>query len=150
MQQLPYLEGTPCVNIRSKSVFRSTESNAALKSKKTAIVGLQNKFLCSRYWRRVKMWSIQPCPSVNPAFCSRICFFFPGINLYIIIEASGLVMTGVRLIHLWFSHTVFLPFLKIGITVDSPWLSGTDSGCQMPWNNRVITLMRVTLLITTL
>ena len=109
------------------------------------MVGRQNMFLCSRYWRKVKIWSIQPCPGLNPACYSRIWFSLAGVSLCRVIETSSLVMTGVRLIPLWSSHTIFLPFLKIGITVDSPQLSGTDSDCQILSNNWVITLMRVTL-----
>ena len=104
-------------------------------------------FLCSRYWRKVKIWSIQPCPGLNPGCCSQIWFSLTGVSLWRIIEVSSLVMMGVRLIPLWFSHTVFLPILKIRITVDSPQLSGTDSDCQILSNNWVITLMRVALLV---
>ena len=121
---LIYLEKTPCLNIRSKSVFRLSESNAALRSKKTAMVGWQNMALCSRYWRKVKVWSIKPRPGLNPVCCSRIWFSLAGVSLYRITKASSLVMTGVRLIPLWFSHTVFLLFLKIGIW-DWLWLPDT-------------------------
>ena len=142
---LTYLGGTPCLKIRSKSVFQLTESNAALRSKKTAMVGRQNMFLCSKYWRKVKIWTIQPRPGLNPACCSRIWFSLAAVRLCRIIKVSSLVMTGVRMIPLWFSHTVFPPFLKIESTVVSPQLSGTDSDCQILSNNWVITLMRVML-----
>ena len=39
----------------------------------------------------------------------------------------------------------FLPYLTIGITVDSAQLSGTDSDCQILWNKWVRTLTRVAL-----
>ena len=42
------------------------------------------------------------------------------------IEASMLVMTGIRLIPLWLLHAVFLPFLKMCVMTYLPQFARTD------------------------
>ena len=53
------------------------------------------------------------------------------------------MITRVKLIPLWLSQRVYLPFWKIGITVNSSQFRGTDSDRQMCPNKLVNKLMKL-------
>ena len=96
--------------------------------------------LCSMYCRSVNIWLIQPRPGLKPC-CSRIVCS-RGVRRRRRIEANNLEIIGIKLTPRWLLQTILLPFLKIGITIDSPQHPGTSSECQISINSCVMAVVR--------